>query len=57
MARTMINDSKLDDKLWGLAVHTTVHIMNKGLLKSGSEKTTDELWTGRSTNVKHFRVF
>ena len=57
MARTMINDSNLDDKFWGLAVHTTVHIMNKGLLRSGSDKTPYELWTSRSTYVKHFRIF
>ena len=57
MARTMINDSKLDDKFWGLAVHTTVHILNRGLLKSGIDKTPYELWIERSTIVKHFRVF
>ena len=43
MARTMINDSKLDDKFWGLAVHTTIHIMNRELLRSGSDKTPYEL--------------
>ena len=53
----MLNDSKLDDKFLGLAVHISVHIMNGGLLRSGSEKTAYELWTGRSTNVKHFRIF
>ena len=53
----MINDSKLDDKFWGLAVHTTIHILYRGLLRSGSENTPYELWTCRSTNVKHFRVF
>ena len=57
MARTMLNDSNLDDKFWGLAVHTSVHIMNRGLLKSDSNKTPYELRTARSTNVKHFRIF
>lgn len=57
MSRNMLNDSKIDDKLWGLAVHTSVHIMNKGLLGSGSDKIPYELWIGRSANVKHFRIF
>ena len=57
MARTMLNDPQLDDKFWGLAIHTFVHIMNRGLLRNDSDKTPYELWTGRSTNVKHFRIF
>ena len=31
--------------------------MNRGLLRNDSDKTPYELWTGRSANVKHFRVF
>ena len=31
--------------------------MNKGLLSNDSDKTPYELWTGRSVNVKHFRIF
>jgi hypothetical protein len=57
MARTMLNDSKLSDIFWGQAVHTTIHILNRGLIKSNSDKTPYELWKGRPTNVKHFRVF
>ena len=57
MARIMLNDSQLNDKFWGQAVHTSVHILNKGLLKNESDKTPYELWTGISTNVKHFRIF
>ena len=57
MARTMLNDSQLNDKFWGQAVHTSVHIMNRGLLTNDSDKTPYELWMGRSTNVKQFRIF
>ena len=57
MARTMLNDSQLNDKFWGQAVHTSVHILNRGLLRNDNDKTPYELWTGRSTNVKHFRIF
>jgi len=31
--------------------------LNRGLLRNDSDKTPYELWTGRSTNVKHFRIF
>ena len=34
MARTMLNESKLNDKFWGHAIHIAVHILNRGLLKS-----------------------
>ena len=57
MARTMLNDSQLNEKFWGQAVHTSVHILNIGLLRNDSDKTPYELWMGRSTNVKHFRIF
>ena len=57
MARTMLNDSQLNDKFWGQAVHTSVHIMNSGLLKNDRDKRLYELWTGRSANVKHLRIF
>ena len=53
----MINDSNLDDKFWGLAMHTSVDIMNRGLFRSGNDKTPYELWTNRSANIKHFRIF
>jgi hypothetical protein len=57
MARTMLKDSKLGDIFWAQEVHTTVHILNRGMLRSNSDKTPYELWKGRPTNVKHFRVF
>ena len=57
MARTRLNDSQLSDKFRGQAVHTSVHILNKVLLRNDSDNTPYELWTGRSANVKHFRIF
>jgi transposase InsO family protein len=57
MARTMLKDSKLKDIFWVQEVHTTVHIQNRGMLRNNSDKTPYELWKGRPTNVKHFRVF
>jgi hypothetical protein len=57
MARTLIMDSKLTDTFWTQAMHTTVHIQNKVMLRNNTDKTPYELWKGRPTNVKHFRVF
>ena len=57
MARTMLNDSQLSDKFWGQAVHTSVHILNRGLLRNDTDKTPYELWIGRPANVKHFGIF
>jgi transposase InsO family protein len=57
MARTMLMDSKLTDIFWTQAVHTTVHIQNRVMLRNNTDKTPYELWKGRPANVKHFRVF
>jgi hypothetical protein len=57
MARTMLVDSKLTYIFWTHALHTTVHIQNRVILRNNTEKTPYELWKERPTNVKHFRVF
>jgi hypothetical protein len=57
MARTMPMDSKLVDIFWTHAVHTTVHIQKRLMLKKNTDKTAYELWKGRPTNVQHFRFF
>jgi hypothetical protein len=57
MARTMLMDSKLTDIFWTHAVHTSIHIQNIVILRNNTDKTPCELWKGRPTNVKHFRVF
>jgi transposase InsO family protein len=57
MARTMIMYSKLKDIFWTQAMHTTVHIQNRVMLKTNTNKTPYDLWKGRPANVKHFKVF
>jgi hypothetical protein len=57
MARTMLKDFKLGDIFWAQEVHTLVHILNRGMLRSNSDKTLYYLWKVRLENVKHFRVF
>jgi hypothetical protein len=53
----MLMDSKLTYVFWTHAVHTTIHIQNRVMLKNNIDKTTCELWKGRPSNVKHLRVF
>jgi hypothetical protein len=50
-------DSKLTDIFWTQIVHTAVHIQNRVMLINNTDKTPYELWKGRPSNVKHFRVF
>jgi hypothetical protein len=57
MARTMLKDSKLSDIFREQIVHTIVHILSRGMIRSDNDKTPYEFWKGRPTNVNHFRVF
>jgi hypothetical protein len=50
-------DSKLIDIFWTHAMHTTIHIQTRLMLRNNNEKTPYELWKGGSTNLKHLRVF
>jgi hypothetical protein len=57
MARTMLNESKLSNILWPQVVHTVFHILNRSFLRNNHFKTPYQLWKGRPTSVKHFRIF
>jgi hypothetical protein len=57
MAQTILMDNKLTDIFWTQVVHTSVHIQNRVMVINNTDKTPYELWKGRPTNVKHFRVF
>ena len=53
----MLNEAKLSDGYWREATSTTVYILNRGQLRSNSNKTPYELWFGRVPSVKYFKVF
>jgi hypothetical protein len=57
MPQTMLMDSRLTDIFWTHAVHTTIHIQNRVMLRNNTDKNPYELWKGIPTNVKHFKVF
>jgi hypothetical protein len=57
LSRTMLNEAILSDSFWREAVYTAIYILNRGKIKVNSDKTPYELWKGRPTSVKHFRIF
>jgi hypothetical protein len=57
MARTFLMDSKLRDIFWTHAMHTTVHIQNRVMLRNNNENNPYELWKGGPAHVNHFKVF
>jgi hypothetical protein len=57
MVQTILMDYKLTYIFWTQLVHTSVHIQNILMLRNNTDKNPYELWKGRPTNVKHFRVF
>jgi hypothetical protein len=56
MARSMMNEKNISQTYWVEAIHTTFHVLNKSHLRPQSDKTPYELWFGRPTSIKHFRV-
>jgi hypothetical protein len=57
MARSMLNERNIPQTYWVEAIHTSIHILNKAHLRPHSDKTPYELWFGRPTSIKHFKVF
>jgi hypothetical protein len=52
----MLMDSKFTDIFWTHAVHTSVHIQNRVMLRNNNEKTTYELWKGSIDNNLYIKV-
>ena len=57
MARVMLHNKDVARNLWGEAVNTAHHIVNRVYFKPGTKKTPYELWKGRKPNVKYFKIF
>eukprot|EP00253_Pinus_taeda_P035014 PITA_35014 len=57
MALAMLDESGTPDTFWGEAAHTAVNILNKAHVRVNSDQTPYELWYGKPSTVKHFRVF
>jgi hypothetical protein len=57
MARSMLNEKNIGQTYCVEEIHTIVHILNKSHLKPHSDKTPYELWYGRPSSIKHFKIF
>ena len=57
MARAMLRNKDMARNLWGEAVNTACHTVNRVYFRPGTKKTPYELWKGRKPNVKYFRIF
>ena len=53
----MLRNKDVARNLWGEAVNTTCHTVNRVYFRPGTKKTPYELWKGRKPNVKYFRIF
>jgi len=57
ITRKMINEAHLLDNFQTEAFYTDVYVLNRGKIITNSDKTPYELWKGRPSYVKHFRIF
>ena len=57
MARASLHNKDVARNLWGEAINTACHTVNRVYLRPGTNKTPYELWKGRKPNVKYFRIF
>ena len=57
MARAMLHNKDVARNMWGEAVNTACHMVNRVYFRPSTKKTSYELWKGRKPNVKYFRIF
>ena len=57
MVRAMLKAKDLPRELWGEAVSTAVHSLNRSLTKSLKGQTPHEKWTGKRPSIDHMRIF
>ena len=53
----MLYNKDVARNLWGEAINTTCHTVNRVYFRPGTKKTSYEFWKGRKSNVKYFRIF
>jgi hypothetical protein len=57
MARTMLDEYKIQDIFWAEAINTVCHAINRLYLHKFHKKTSYELITSKNPKVSYFRVF
>ena len=53
----MLHNKVVARNLWGEAVNTACHTIKWVYFRPSTKKTPNELWKGRKSNVKNFRIF
>ena len=53
----MLYNKDVARNLWGEAVNTACHTINRVYFRPDTKKTSYELWKGRKPNVKYFKIF
>ena len=53
----MLHNKDVARNLWGEAVNTACHTVNRVYFRPGTKKTSYELWKRRKPNVKYFIIF
>ena len=53
----MLHNKDVARNLWGEAVNTTCHTVNRVYFRPSTKKTPYELWKGRKPNMKYFIIF
>ena len=56
-ARAMLYNKDVARNLWEEVINTAYRTVNRVYFRSGTKKTPYELWKGRKSNVKYFRIF
>ena len=57
MARVMLINKQIPQNFWEEAMNTSCHIVNRIFFRAGTKKTAYEIWNGKKSRVKYFRVF
>ena len=57
MAKAMLHNKDVARNLWGEAVNTACHTVNRVYFRPGTKKTPYELWKWKKPNVKYFKIF
>ena len=53
----MLHNKDVARNLWGEAVNTACHTVNRVYFRLGTKKTSYELWKEKKPNVKYFKNF
>lgn len=56
-ARSMLFDAKLSKKYWAEAISTAAYLINRTPTRADKGKTPEEVWTGKTPNLKYLRIF